>query len=66
MLPSTVSASAAPDARLWFQLYYWEDRSLSHAVVDKARDLGCEALFIPFAGERAGYLLTSGGRDTIG
>ena len=24
----------------------WEDRSLSQAVVDKARDLGCEALFV--------------------
>ncbi len=32
--------------RLWFQLYYWEDRSLSHAVVERARDLGCDTLFI--------------------
>ena len=30
----------------WFQLYLWEDRSLSFAVVDKARELGCEALFV--------------------
>ena len=37
---------AVAGGRLWFQLYYWEDRSLSHAVVDKARDLGCEALFV--------------------
>jgi isopentenyl diphosphate isomerase/L-lactate dehydrogenase-like FMN-dependent dehydrogenase len=31
---------------LWFQLYLWEDRALSHAVVDRAHDLGCEALFV--------------------
>jgi isopentenyl diphosphate isomerase/L-lactate dehydrogenase-like FMN-dependent dehydrogenase len=53
-VPFTISSAstmdiediAAAGGRLWFQLYYWEDRSLSHAVVDKARDLGCEALFI--------------------
>jgi isopentenyl diphosphate isomerase/L-lactate dehydrogenase-like FMN-dependent dehydrogenase len=53
-VPFTISSAATMDleqialagGRLWFQLYYWEDRSLSHAVVDKARDLGCEALFI--------------------
>jgi isopentenyl diphosphate isomerase/L-lactate dehydrogenase-like FMN-dependent dehydrogenase len=32
--------------RQWFQLYLWEDRSLSHAVVDRAWSLGCEALFV--------------------
>jgi isopentenyl diphosphate isomerase/L-lactate dehydrogenase-like FMN-dependent dehydrogenase len=53
-VPFTISSASTMDleeiavagGRLWFQLYYWEDRSLSHAVVDKARDLGCEALFI--------------------
>ena len=53
-VPFTVSSASTMDleqialagGRLWFQLYYWEDRELSHAVVDKARDLGCEALFI--------------------
>ena len=53
-LPFTVSSASTMDleqiaiagGRIWFQLYYWEDRELSHAVVDKARDLGCEALFI--------------------
>lgn len=30
----------------WFQLYLWEDRSLSYAVVDKAHELGCDALFV--------------------
>lgn len=53
-VPFTVSSASTMDleqiavagGRIWFQLYYWEDRELSHAVVDKARDLGCEALFI--------------------
>jgi (S)-mandelate dehydrogenase len=53
-VPFTISSASTMDleqiaiagGRLWFQLYYWEDRGLSHAVVDKARDLGCEALFI--------------------
>ena len=52
-LPFTISSASTMDleeiavagGRLWFQLYYWEDRSLSHAVVDKAHHLGCEALF---------------------
>ena len=53
-VPFTISSASTMDleqialagGRLWFQLYYWEDRALSHAVVDKARDLSCEALFI--------------------
>jgi isopentenyl diphosphate isomerase/L-lactate dehydrogenase-like FMN-dependent dehydrogenase len=53
-VPFTISSAstmdvdqiAAAGGRLWFQLYYWEDRSLSHVVVDRARDVGCEALFI--------------------
>jgi isopentenyl diphosphate isomerase/L-lactate dehydrogenase-like FMN-dependent dehydrogenase len=53
-VPFTISSASTMDleqiatagGRLWFQLYYWEDRDLSHAVVDKAHDLGCEALFI--------------------
>ncbi|MCW3837597.1 alpha-hydroxy acid oxidase [Sphingomonas canadensis] len=32
--------------RLWFQLYLWEDRSLSMAVVERARAAGCEALVV--------------------
>ena len=32
--------------RQWFQLYLWQDRSLSHAVIDRAWQLGCEALFV--------------------
>jgi isopentenyl diphosphate isomerase/L-lactate dehydrogenase-like FMN-dependent dehydrogenase len=53
-VPFTVSSASTMDleqivvagGRIWFQLYYWEDRSLSHAVVDRAGDLGCEALLI--------------------
>ena len=53
-VPFTISSASTMDleqialagGRLWFQLYYWEDRALSHAVVDRARDLGCEALFV--------------------
>ena len=53
-LPFTISSAstmdleqiAAAGGRLWFQLYYWEDRELSHAVVDRAHAIGCEALFV--------------------
>ena len=53
-VPFTISSASTMDleqvalggGRLWFQLYYWEDRSLSHAVVERARDLGCDTLFI--------------------
>ncbi|AKH41497.1 isopentenyl diphosphate isomerase/L-lactate dehydrogenase-like FMN-dependent dehydrogenase [Altererythrobacter atlanticus] len=53
-LPFTISSASTMDlediakagGRLWFQLYMWEDRSLSHAVVDRAWAAGCEALFV--------------------
>ena len=53
-VPFTISSASTMDlehivaagGHQWFQLYMWEDRSLSYAVVDKARDLGCEALFV--------------------
>ena len=37
---------AEAGGRQWFQLYLWEDRSLSLAVVDRAWAHGCEALFV--------------------
>lgn len=37
---------AEAGGRQWFQLYLWEDRSLSHAVIERAWQLGCEALFV--------------------
>ncbi len=49
--------------RQWFQLYLWEDRSLSYAVIDRAWRLGCEALFVtldlPVPPNRE-YILRSG------
>jgi isopentenyl diphosphate isomerase/L-lactate dehydrogenase-like FMN-dependent dehydrogenase len=53
-VPFTISSASTMDleqiavagGRLWFQLYLWEDRSLSHAVVERAWNLGCEALFV--------------------
>jgi isopentenyl diphosphate isomerase/L-lactate dehydrogenase-like FMN-dependent dehydrogenase len=53
-LPFTISSAstmnleeiAVAGGRLWFQLYLWEDRSLSHAVVQRAHEQGCEALFV--------------------
>lgn len=32
--------------RLWFQLYMWADRSLSHQLVDRARRAGFEGLVV--------------------
>nr|WP_166176533.1 alpha-hydroxy acid oxidase [Altererythrobacter segetis] len=37
---------AEAGGRQWFQLYLWEDRSLSYAVIDRAWVHGCEALFV--------------------
>ena len=31
---------------LWFQLYMWPDRSLSHGLMDRAKAAGCEALVV--------------------
>jgi isopentenyl diphosphate isomerase/L-lactate dehydrogenase-like FMN-dependent dehydrogenase len=53
-VPFTISSASTMDleqialagGRLWFQLYYWEDRALSHAVVERAHAVGCEALFV--------------------
>ena len=53
-VPFTISSASTLDleqigeagGRLWFQLYFWEDRGLSHAVVERAWNQGCEALFV--------------------
>jgi isopentenyl diphosphate isomerase/L-lactate dehydrogenase-like FMN-dependent dehydrogenase len=53
-VPFTISSASTMDleqiaeagGRQWFQLYLWEDRSLSHAVVERAWQLGCEALLV--------------------
>ncbi|PSL02459.1 L-lactate dehydrogenase (cytochrome) [Haloactinopolyspora alba] len=47
---------AAPDARKWFQLYVWKDRSAGEELVRRAADAGYEALMltvdVPVAGAR--------------
>jgi len=53
-VPFTISSASTANVedvadiggRLWFQLYLWEDRALSHQVVDRAHALGCEALIV--------------------
>ena len=53
-VPFTISSASTMDleqiasagGRLWFQLYLWEQRELSLAVVDRAWQSGCEALFV--------------------
>lgn len=37
---------AAVGGRQWFQLYPWENRELTYALVQKAHQLGCEALVV--------------------
>jgi len=70
-VPFTISSASTMDleeiatagGRLWFQLYLWENRDLSMAVVDRAAALGCEALFVtldlPVTPNRE-YILRSG------
>lgn len=53
-VPFTVSSASTMDVEriaaaggpLWFQLYLWEDRSLSHAALARARTAGCDLLFV--------------------
>lgn len=41
-----VEAFAEIDGARWFQLYLWENRELSYAVVRRAHEAGCEALLV--------------------
>jgi isopentenyl diphosphate isomerase/L-lactate dehydrogenase-like FMN-dependent dehydrogenase len=53
-IPFTVSSAStlpieqivAAGGRQWFQLYPWENRALTYALVQKAYELGCEALVV--------------------
>ena len=53
--PSEVRA-AAPDARLWFQVYVFRDRSVTESLIEEAIDSGFSALVltvdVPFLGRR--------------
>jgi (S)-mandelate dehydrogenase len=44
--PMEQLAKEVPNGRLWFQLYMWRDRALSHGLVQRARDAGFEALLV--------------------
>jgi len=46
-------AEQAP-GRLWFQLYMWPDRSMSHKLVERARLAGFEALVVTVDGVVSG------------
>ncbi len=39
-------AEQAPGARLWFQLYMWPERAMSHQLVHRAKAAGFEALIL--------------------
>lgn len=39
-------AELAPDADLWFQLYHWEDRALTHDLVRRAHAVGARVLVL--------------------
>lgn len=43
-------AAAVPNARLWFQLYVSRNRDHMRALVDRAREAGCEALVLTVDG----------------
>ncbi len=38
--------AAESSGQLWFQLYMWHDRALSHALIDRARAAGIETLVL--------------------
>ena len=48
----TIAAQAG--GRLWFQLYMWPDRQLSHKLVERARAAGYEALMVTVDGAVSG------------
>ena len=58
-IPCTVATNAmtpmetiveGAGGRLWFQLYMWSDRALSHKIVERAKGLGFEALMVTVDG----------------
>src|SRR5829696_2628390 len=46
--------AAEAGGRLWFQLYMWPDKSMSHALVERARAAGYEALVVTVDGAVSG------------
>jgi isopentenyl diphosphate isomerase/L-lactate dehydrogenase-like FMN-dependent dehydrogenase len=53
-IPFTISTASTMDVeeiakaggRLWYQLYLWEDRALSHAAMARAKAVGCAICFV--------------------
>lgn len=53
-IPFTISTASTMNieeiaqggARLWFQLYLWENRALSHAAMERAHGAGCDTLMV--------------------
>jgi len=43
---TTIEKIGETGAHLWFQLYVWRDRKLTHALIDRARDAGAETLVL--------------------
>jgi isopentenyl diphosphate isomerase/L-lactate dehydrogenase-like FMN-dependent dehydrogenase len=48
------NVAAQAGGRLWFQLYMWPDRSLSHQLVERAKAAGFEALVVTVDGATSG------------
>jgi isopentenyl diphosphate isomerase/L-lactate dehydrogenase-like FMN-dependent dehydrogenase len=46
---------AAGTAPVWYQLYFSGGRAVAEAAVDRARDVGCKALFVTIDSPRTGY-----------
>jgi isopentenyl diphosphate isomerase/L-lactate dehydrogenase-like FMN-dependent dehydrogenase len=47
-------AEAAPDARLWFQLYCFRDRGVTRALLSEAAEAGCRAVTLTVDAPRPG------------
>jgi isopentenyl diphosphate isomerase/L-lactate dehydrogenase-like FMN-dependent dehydrogenase len=41
-----VEQIATAGGKLWFQLYLWENRALSHAAMERAKAVGCPVCFL--------------------
>ncbi|MDR8761964.1 alpha-hydroxy acid oxidase [Burkholderia multivorans] len=53
-LTSLETIAAEAPGRLWFQLYMWPERAKSHALVERARQAGYEALVVTVDGVVSG------------
>jgi len=49
-MTSMEDIAAQAGGTLWFQLYMWQDRSLSHQIVERAKGVGFEALMVTVDG----------------